>query len=62
MNPNGGEGALGTRGLVLQDHYAIHGTNNPSSIGSYTTLGCIRLLNENIETLYPYIPIGTSIK
>lgn len=62
MNPNGGEGPLGTRGLVLQDHYAIHGTNNPASIGSYKTLGCIRLLNENIETLYPYIPIGTSIK
>ena len=33
MNPNGGAGPLGTRGIVLQDHYAIHGTNNPSSIG-----------------------------
>ena len=62
MNPNGGTGPLGTRGLVLQDHYAIHGTNNPSSIGNYITLGCIRLLNENIETLYSYIPIGTTLQ
>ena len=62
MNPNGGEGPLGTRGIVLQDHYAIHGTNKPSSIGHYITLGCIRLLNENIETLYSYIPIGTPFK
>ena len=62
INPNGGAGPLGTRGFVLQDHYAIHGTNNPSSIGRYMTFGCIRLLNENIETLYSYIPIGTSFK
>ena len=62
MNPNGGAGPLGTRGIVLQDHYAIHGTNKPSSIGQYITLGCIRLLNENIETLYSYIPIGTTFK
>ena len=62
MNPNGGEGSLGTRGIVLQEHYAIHGTNKPSSIGHYNTLGCIRLLNENIENLYSYIPIGTPFK
>lgn len=62
INPNGGTGPFGTRGLVLQDHYAIHGTNNPSSIGQYITLGCIRLFNENIETLFSFIPIGTPLR
>lgn len=58
-NPNGGKGPLGTRGLVLHDNYAIHGTNDPSSIGNYTTAGCLRLTNDSIETLFPYIPTGT---
>lgn len=30
---------------------AIHGTNNPSSIGKWTTHGCIRLRNRDIEDL-----------
>lgn len=59
VNPNGGTGALGTRGLVLDDNFAIHGTNDPSSIGKNVTLGCLRLPNEDIEILYPYISNGT---
>lgn len=59
VNPNNGIGPLGTRGLVLEDNYAIHGTNNPNSIGNYVSLGCIRLLNANIELVYPYISLGT---
>ncbi len=30
---------------------AIHGTNNPSSIGKWTTHGCVRLRNSDIEEL-----------
>lgn len=59
VNPNGGAGPLGTRGLQLTDDFAIHGTNDPTSIGLRVTLGCIRMKNEDIETLYPYIAIGT---
>ena len=59
VNPNGGEGVLGTRGLVLSDGYAIHGTNDPLSIGKKVTHGCIRLNNGDMETLYPYVSIGT---
>ncbi|MBY6037201.1 L,D-transpeptidase family protein [Fictibacillus nanhaiensis] len=59
VNPNGGDGAFGTRGLVLEDNYAIHGTDNPFSIGSRSTKGCIRLFNDHIEELYPYIALGT---
>lgn len=59
MNPNGGNGSLGTRGLVLHDNYAIHGTNEPEKIGSYISKGCIRMKNKDIENLYPYVSLGT---
>lgn len=59
VEPNGRGSALGSRGLVLQDDFAIHGTNNPNSIGEYTTEGCLRLFNPDIEILYPYISLGT---
>lgn len=52
----------GTRGLVLSDErYAIHGTNNPNSIGQYQSHGCIRLNNPDVEDLYAIIPIGTEV-
>ncbi|KAB2333791.1 MULTISPECIES: L,D-transpeptidase [Bacillaceae] len=41
--------------------YGIHGTNNPSSIGTYASLGCIRLQNEHVEALYDVVPIGTKV-
>ncbi|UOF91666.1 L,D-transpeptidase [Fodinisporobacter ferrooxydans] len=63
INPNGGTGALGTRGLQLQADYAIHGTNQPQYIGEKgITHGCLRMRNRDIETLYPYISIGTPFK
>ncbi|OEH91320.1 L,D-transpeptidase [Bacillus solimangrovi] len=61
VQPNGGKGILGTRGLVLHEQYAIHGTNDPSSIGKNVSLGCLRMSNEQVEALYPYIPIGTPL-
>ncbi len=39
--------------------YAIHGTNNPWSIGRRTTHGCIRLYPEDIEELYPLVDRST---
>jgi hypothetical protein len=59
VNPNGGDGPLGTRGLKLSGDYAIHGTNDPNSIGRKVTLGCIRLTNDEMEALYPLISLGT---
>ena len=41
--------------------YGLHGTNQPNSIGKYTTSGCIRLLNGQIEALFDDVPIGTKI-
>jgi len=52
---------LGTHRLYLGDGYALHGTNNPSSIGQSVSHGCIRLRNEDIQTLYEMVPIGTAV-
>jgi hypothetical protein len=52
---------LGTHRLYLGDGYALHGTNNPASIGQSVSHGCIRLRNEDIQTLYEMVPIGTPV-
>jgi lipoprotein-anchoring transpeptidase ErfK/SrfK len=40
---------------------AIHGTNNPSSIGRAASNGCIRLPNPDLERLYDETPAGTPV-
>jgi len=62
VDPDGGIGPYGTRGLVLEGDYAIHGTNDPTSIGKKVSKGCLRMYNADIETLYPYISKGTAFK
>ena len=52
---------LGTHRLYLGDGYGIHGTNNPASIGQSVSHGCIRVRNEDIQTLYEIVPIGTPV-
>ncbi|MCC7051714.1 MAG: L,D-transpeptidase [Gemmatimonadaceae bacterium] len=52
---------LGTHRLNLGDGYALHGTNAPNTIGRSVSHGCVRLRNEDIETLYRMIPVGTAV-
>jgi len=52
---------LGTHRLNLGDGYALHGTNAPNTIGRSVSHGCVRLRNEDIETLYRMIPVGASV-
>jgi hypothetical protein len=41
----------------------IHGTNDPErSIGRRVSQGCIRLRNEDIESLVPALPLGTPVE
>ena len=55
-------GIYGTRWLGLSNpSYGIHGTNNPSSIGTDVSLGCIRMHNRHIEALFPLVKIGTEV-
>jgi lipoprotein-anchoring transpeptidase ErfK/SrfK len=42
-------------------NYAIHGTNNPSSVGRFVSHGCIRMFNADIMDLYARAPIGTEV-
>lgn len=41
--------------------YGLHGTNAPSSIGKYSSHGCLRLLPDNIEWLFHNLPDGTRV-
>lgn len=53
---------MGAAALVLAGgKYAIHGTNRPSSIGTYASYGCIRMLNEDIVHLYDQVSVGTRV-
>jgi len=59
----GGESnPLGARALYLGNTlYRIHGTNQPSTIGTFVSSGCIRLANEDIEDLYNRVKPGTRV-
>jgi lipoprotein-anchoring transpeptidase ErfK/SrfK/transposase-like protein len=59
----GGDGnPLGARALYLgQTLYRIHGTNQPSTIGTFVSSGCIRLTNEDIIDLYTRVKVGTRV-
>ncbi|MEO4053335.1 L,D-transpeptidase family protein [Solibacillus sp. CAU 1738] len=59
--PNPG-GPFGTMWMSLsKEHYGIHGTNNPSSIGHAVSHGCIRMHNNDVEELASIVPIGTQV-
>ena len=53
---------LGARALYLgKTLYRIHGTNQPSTIGSFVSSGCIRLVNGDIEDLFTRVQVGTRV-
>jgi hypothetical protein len=56
---------FGTRWMGLNvpwGIYGIHGTNKPYSVGRSESHGCIRMLNRDVEALYPLIPMGTTVR
>jgi hypothetical protein len=55
------KGVLGTHRLVMGEGYALHGTDNPASIGRSVSHGCVRLLNEDIATLFGMVEVGTPV-
>jgi lipoprotein-anchoring transpeptidase ErfK/SrfK len=61
--PSGSPGnPMGAAALVLADNeLAIHGTNNPGSIGGYVSAGCIRMHNRDIMDLYGRVGVGTRV-
>jgi lipoprotein-anchoring transpeptidase ErfK/SrfK len=47
--------------LLAGGEYAIHGTNQPGSIGHFVSYGCIRMFNEDIQDLYGRVIVGTPV-
>lgn len=64
--PGGPENPLGARALYLfadgkDTLYRIHGTNEPATIGKSVSSGCVRMLNEDVATLFDAVKIGTQV-
>lgn len=60
--PGDPENPLGSRWLGFDlPEYGIHGTNEPDTVGQPVTLGCVRLLNAEVEELYALLPVGTKV-
>ena len=59
----GGPGnPLGARAMYLGGTvYRIHGTNQPSTIGTHVSSGCIRLTNQDVTDLYSRVNVGTKV-
>jgi lipoprotein-anchoring transpeptidase ErfK/SrfK len=53
---------MGVAAMTLAGgEYAIHGTNQPSSIGGYVSYGCIRMYNQDISDLFGRVSVGTAV-
>jgi lipoprotein-anchoring transpeptidase ErfK/SrfK len=60
--PGGPSNPLGARALYLGDTmYRIHGSNEPHTIGTAATSGCIRLTNDDVIDLYNRVKIGATV-
>jgi lipoprotein-anchoring transpeptidase ErfK/SrfK len=60
VNPGG---PFGTRWMGLsKPHYGIHGTNNPASIGTAASNGCVRMFNNDVNDLFNYVGVGVVVR
>ena len=53
---------LGARWIGFGNHLGVHGTNEPQHIGKRVSLGCIRMLNADVEYLYDCLVIGATVE
>jgi lipoprotein-anchoring transpeptidase ErfK/SrfK len=60
--PGGPNNPLGARALYLGSTlYRIHGSNEPWTIGTQVSSGCIRLRNEDVVDLFGRVKVGTKV-
>jgi len=64
--PGGPNNPLGARALYLykgnrDTYYRIHGTTAPWTIGTASSNGCIRMINEHVIDLYDRVPMGATV-
>ncbi|WP_336485214.1 L,D-transpeptidase [Methylobacterium nigriterrae] len=56
------ENPLGARAMYLGGSiYRIHGSNEPETIGTAVSSGCIRMTNEDVADLYTRAKVGTKV-
>lgn len=48
-------------GRFVYTRYLTHGINNPASIGTRASRGCIRMCNTDVLDLFPLVPLGTMV-
>jgi L,D-transpeptidase ErfK/SrfK len=61
--PAGPDNPLGKYALRLGlPGYLIHSTNKPYGVGMRVTHGCVRMYPEDIEVLFPQVPVGTPVQ
>lgn len=61
--PPGPDNPLGDYWMGLSfSGYGIHGTNFPWAVGRLVTHGCIRLYPEDIQKLFPMVPVKTPVE
>ena len=53
---------LGARAMYLGGTlYRIHGSNEPETIGTAVSSGCIRMTNDDVSDLYTRVSVGTKV-
>jgi lipoprotein-anchoring transpeptidase ErfK/SrfK len=58
----GPDNPLGARAMYLGSTlYRIHGSNEPWTIGTQVSSGCIRMRNEDVIDLYDRVKVGTKV-
>jgi lipoprotein-anchoring transpeptidase ErfK/SrfK len=64
--PGGPDNPLGARAIYLYQgkkdtHVRIHGTNQPETIGTNSSNGCFRMVNDHVKDLYGRVRVGTEV-
>lgn len=64
--PGGGQNPLGARAIYLYEgrkdtHLRIHGTIAPETIGTDSSNGCFRMINDHVIDLYNRVKVGTQV-
>jgi lipoprotein-anchoring transpeptidase ErfK/SrfK len=62
----GPDNPLGARAIYLYQgkkdtHVRIHGTNQPQTIGTNSSNGCFRMINDHVIDLYRRVKVGTEV-
>lgn len=62
----GEENPLGTRWMGFYQkaggEYGMHGTDNPASVGKFSSHGCVRMKVRDAEVLFELVDLGTPVE